>query len=236
MRINKFLASCGVASRRASEELILKGKVQINGVVVKNLATEVLESDQVKVNGKIVKLQDDFTYLVINKPKTYICSCSDEKDRKIVLDLLPKEYKEKRLFPVGRLDYDTEGLLILTNDGDFANKLAHPSNQVSKTYNAVVENKLKISDIKKLESGTSFNGVQYSKCHINVLNTDATGTLVQVIIHEGRNHQVKNMFKSIDNRVVSLKRVAIGNLELGDLPKGKIKEFKKELLEKLIEC
>lgn len=160
MRINKYLAECGVASRRKSEELVLAGKVTVDGKKVTELSTDVdIENSRVTVNGKIVHPINKHIYLKMNKPKGYVCTTSDDKGRKTVLDLLPEKYRDKRIFPVGRLDYDTEGLLILTTDGDLAQKLSHPSHEIAKTYVAKVEGTVPEPDLAKLRKGVMIDGV-----------------------------------------------------------------------------
>ena len=170
MRINKYLSECGVASRRGADELIKDGVVKINGKVA-NIGDDVSPSDSVSVNGKTVSAAKKFEYYVLNKPKGYICSVKDEKGRKTVMDLLPKG---KRLFPVGRLDYDTEGLLIITNDGDLTFKLTHPKNEVPKTYLVKTENKISEEDVAKLRGGVYIDGVKTKKCNVRFIEKTET--------------------------------------------------------------
>lgn len=224
MRINKYLAECGVASRRKSEELIKDGRVKLNGRRVVELATEIKDGDIVTVDGKKVQ-PSSFVYLMLNKPKGCVCTTSDEHGRKTVLDLLPPQYADKRIFPVGRLDYDTEGLLILTNDGDLANRLTHPRNDIEKSYIANVEGKVTEDELNKLRAGIVLDGVKTKKCRITVLQEEEKLTRAEVVISEGRNRQVRRMFESINRTVAFLKRVAIGDLRLGGLYRGKVREL-----------
>ena len=163
MRINKFLAESGVASRRASDEMIKDGVVKINGRIAK-LGDEVEMGDSVSVNGKLINTVKKYDYYMMNKPKGYVCTVKDDKGRKTVMDLLPNN--SKRIFPVGRLDYDSEGLLILTNDGDLTFKLTHPKNEVPKTYLVKTEKPVSDEDLGKLRSGVIIDGVKTKKCNI----------------------------------------------------------------------
>ena len=229
MRINKFLAECGIASRRNSEILVNEGRVTLNGKKVVNLATDVdPENDRVTVDGKIVHNINKHIYLKMNKPKGYVCTTSDEKGRKTVIDLLPDKYKEKRLFPIGRLDYDTEGLLLLTTDGDVAQKLAHPRNEITKTYVAKVEGEVKEHELAKLRKGVMIDGVMTKKCKVKLLEKEDELSRVEVTISEGRNRQVRKMFESIEREVIFLKRVSIGEIKLGGVPRGTVRELRED--------
>ena len=227
MRINKFLAECGVASRRNSEQLVLEGRVKINNKVVTKLATEVdPEIDLVSVDGKPVKPIGKHLYIMLNKPKGYVCTVSDEYGRKTVMDILGDKYPGKRIFPVGRLDYDTEGLLLLTTDGDLANRLMHPRNEISKTYVAKIEGEISEAELNKLRSGVELDGVKTKKCKVKLLGFDENLSRIEVVITEGRNRQVRRMFESINRDVVFLKRTAIGDIKLGGLYRGNFRELK----------
>jgi len=227
MRINKFLAECGIASRRNSEILVNEGRVTLNGKKVVNLATDVdPENDRVTVDGKIVHAINKHIYLKMNKPKGYVCTTSDEKGRKTVIDLLPDKYKGKRLFPIGRLDYDTEGLLLLTTDGQVAQKLAHPSNEIPKTYVANVEGEVKEHELAKLRKGVMIDGVMTKRCKVKLLEKDDDISRIEVTISEGRNRQVRKMFESIEKEVVFLKRVSVGEIKLGGVPRGTVRELR----------
>ena len=229
MRINKYLAECGIASRRNSEILVNEGRVTLNGKKVVNLATDVdPENDRVTVDGKIVHNINKHIYLKMNKPKGYVCTTSDEKGRKTVIDLLPDKYKEKRLFPIGRLDYDTEGLLLLTTDGDVAQKLAHPRNEITKTYVAKVEGEVKEHELAKLRKGVMIDGVMTKKCKVKLLEKEDELSRIEVTISEGRNRQVRKMFESIEREVIFLKRVSIGEIKLGGVPRGTVRELRED--------
>lgn len=234
MRINKFLAECGIASRRNSEEFVLAGRVCLNGKKVTTLTTDVdVYNDRVTVDGKIVHAINKNIYLKMNKPKGYVCTMSDDKGRKTVIDLIPDKYKDKRIFPVGRLDYDTEGLLLLTTDGDMAHKLSHPSNEVTKTYIAKVEGEIPEHKIAQLRKGVIIDGVPTKKCKIKLLEKDEKFSRFEVIISEGRNRQIRKMFESIEKEVVFLKRVSIGEIKLGGVTRGTVRELRNDEIEYL---
>lgn len=223
MRINKFIAESGVASRRASDELIKDGYVKINGRIAK-LGEEVdINSDSVTVKGKPVSLVKKFDYYIMNKPKGCVCTVKDDKGRKTVMDLLPPNMK--RIFPVGRLDYDTEGLLILTNDGDLTFKLTHPKNEVPKTYLVKTEKPVSDEDLAKLRSGVIVDGVKTKKCNVRLIETNKTGSKLHVTITEGRNRQVRKMFEAVNNCVDFLKRIKIGDLTLTGLDRGQVRQL-----------
>ena len=233
MRINKYLAMCGVSSRRKAEEFVLQGMVKVNGTVITNLAKNIDETkDIVLLNGQKLTLPESFVYYLLNKPKGYVCTLSDEKGRKTIVDLI--EGIDKRVFPVGRLDYDSEGLLLLTNDGDFAYKLTHPSNQVPKTYIVKVEGSVVESELAVLRAGVVVDGVRYNKCKVKVLNVDEKTTRMEVIITEGKNREIRNMFKAIGKEVILLKRVAEGSIRLGGLSRGEYRELKPEEVNRIM--
>lgn len=234
MRINKFLAECGIASRRNCEALVTAGRVRINGKTVKLLATDVdPENDLVSVDDKPVKLIARHLYIALNKPKGYVCTTSDEFGRKTVMDFFEGKYPGKRIFPVGRLDYDTEGLLILTTDGDLSNRLMHPRNEIPKTYVAKIEGEISESDLNKLRQGVMLDGVRTKKCKVRLLGFENNVSRIEVVITEGRNRQVRRMFESINRDVVFLKRTAIGNIKLGGLYRGNFRELKDNEVEYL---
>lgn len=222
MRINKYLADCGVASRRGCDKLILDGEVTVNGKVCA-VGQDVLDGDIVEVGGKKVVKAKKFEYYILNKPKGYICTVSDEKGRKTVMDLLPKT--ETRIVPVGRLDYDTEGLLILTNDGDLTFRLTHPKNEIPKTYLVKIEGNITDLALSKLRGGVSIDGQMTKKCSVRIGEVTKTDTKIYITITEGRNRQVRKMFESIGKEVVFLKRVKIGDLTLRGLDRGKCRKL-----------
>ncbi len=222
-RLQKFLSECGVASRRKSEELILKGKVSVNGNVVFELGTKVNEKDVVEVDGIEVKRQVK-EYYVLYKPDKTICSVHDEKGRKTVIDLI--DTKEK-IFPVGRLDYDTTGVLLLTNDGEIANKLTHPKCNIEKTYYAKVDGIIRVDELKKLENGILLDGImtKKSKAKLKKIDKKNNKSYVELTITEGRNHQVKNMFASVGHKVLKLKRIKYAYFDLEGLSMGEYRKL-----------
>ena len=234
MRINKFLAECGIASRRNCETLVTAGRVKVNGKTVTMLATDVdPEFDLVSVDEKPVMPIARHLYLALNKPKGYVCTTNDEFGRKTVMDFFEGKYPGKRIFPVGRLDYDTEGLLILTTDGDLSNRLMHPRNEIPKTYVAKIEGEIAESDLNKLRQGVILDGVKTKKCKVRLLGTENNVSRVEVVITEGRNRQVRRMFESINRDVIFLKRTAIGDIKLGGLYRGNFRELKENEIEYL---
>lgn len=219
MRLNKYIASCGVASRRGADALIVQERVTVNGRVVDTVGVDINpDTDTVAVDGTLLLFADKKVYIMLNKPAGVLSTCRDDRGRKTVLDLVGDV--GVRLFPVGRLDYDTEGLLLLTNDGDFAYRCTHPRHEVNKTYTALVHGRLDEQAIRRLESGVVLNGVKTAPAVINVLQRAGKETRLEITIHEGRNRQIKRMFESVSCHVMSLKRVSFGSLSLGDLPVG----------------
>ncbi len=221
-RLQKYLSSCGIASRRKSEELILAGKVKVNGVVVRELGTKVSDKDEVEVeNMEVYRKQKE--YYLLYKPEKTICSVSDDKGRVTVVDLI--ETNEK-IFPVGRLDYDTTGLLLLTNDGELTNKLTHPKGCIEKTYVAKVSGIVTGKEIHELENGIELDGVKTKKARAKLKKMDKKNnkSYVELTITEGRNHQVKNMFVALNHKVLKLKRT---NYAFFDLEGLKIGEYRR---------
>ncbi len=233
MRINKYLAACGFASRRASEQLVTDGRVKVNGKTITSLATSVEEDDMVTVDAKRAQPIHKHIYLMLNKPKGYITTTSDEKGRTTVMELLGNKFEGKRIFPVGRLDYDTEGLLLLTTDGDLCNRISHPRNEITKTYVVKIENEVREEELEKLRQGVVLDGVKTKRCRITVLSFDGKITRLEVVIGEGRNRQVRRMFESINREVIFLKRVGVGELKLGGLGRGTWRELKPREIEYL---
>ncbi len=229
-RIQKVIANSGYTSRRKAEELLIKGKVKVNGIVVKELGTLVDSSDTIEVEGNILK-KDLKVYILLNKPRGVVTTTSDDKMRKTVLDLI--DVKE-RIYPIGRLDYDTTGVLILTNDGNLTNGLIHPSNNVDKVYIAKIKGIIKSDDIKKLSKGVIIDGKKTSKAFAKIKKIDKKKniSIVELTIHEGRNHQVKKMFEVCGYEVLKLKREKFAFLDVKSLKPGEyrhlsIKEVKK---------
>lgn len=231
MRINKFLAESGVASRRACDKIIEEGRVKVNGRVV-GLGVEVDEiNDSVSVDGKRVFLAKKNEYYIMNKPKGYVCTVKDDKGRKTVMDLLPKN--TSRIFPVGRLDYDSEGLLIFTNDGDLANRLMHPSSEIPKTYLVRTEGETPEKLLDRLRTGVEIDGKMTKKCNIRVIETCKDYTKLHVTITEGRNREIRKMFETVGKNVDFLKRIKIGDLGLRGLNRGEVRKLSPEEVEYL---
>jgi pseudouridine synthase len=221
MRINKFLADKGIASRRHADEMIANGRVKINGQTA-TLGATVEETDEVLVDDVIVsQTEKKEEYYIMNKPKGVICTVSDDRGRKTVMDYLPET--AGRVFPVGRLDYETEGLLILTNDGDTAFRLTHPTSEVPKTYLARIEGTMTEKDLNRIRSGVELDGVLTKKCKAHIVETNKAYTKVHITITEGRNRQVRRMFEAIGRTVAFLKRVSIGKLKLTGLDRGEVR-------------
>lgn len=219
MRLNKYIAECGVASRRGADGLIEEGRIKVNGKSVTQPGTVIDEdNDTVLLDGKKIERVRRSIYLMLNKPKGCVSTVKDDKGRKTVLDYI--DIKDKRLFPIGRLDYDSEGLLLLTNDGDLAFKLTHPSHDIPKTYIAKVEGEVPESDLAVLRKGIVLDGIQTHRAKIKFLEYNEGISRLEVTIYEGRNRQVRRMFESIGKQVVFLKRTGIGDLRLGGLSRG----------------
>ena len=230
-RLQKYLSSCGVASRRKSEELITSGHVKVNGTVIKELGFKVNEKDKVTVDDVDIKREEKVYYLLY-KPEKIICSVKDEKGRQTVIDLVNTNEK---IFPVGRLDYDTSGVLLLTNDGELSNKLTHPSHNISKTYYAKLEGIVNPKDIKALEKGIELDGVKTKRAYAKIKKIDKKNnkSYVELTITEGRNHQVKNMFAYFGYKVLKLKRVSYEFLDLSGLSIGEYRKLNAKEIKKL---
>lgn len=231
-RLQKVIADAGVTSRRKAEELIVNGKVRVNGEVVKTLGVKVRGNDIVEVNGVMLQNERVKKYYLLNKPRGVISSVHDDKNRPTVVDYIDTD---ARIYPVGRLDYDTTGLIILTNDGDLANKLAHPRNKIPKTYIAKIEGLLNKDDIDRLKSGVMIDGrkVAVEDFKIRDKDFDKKTSLVEVTIVEGRNHIVKRMFESLKHPVIRLSRIKIAFLEIGKLKSGQYRELTIKEIKKL---
>ena len=217
-RLQKVIANSGVASRRKAEELIVNNKVKVNGNIVNTLGAKVDKNDQIEVNGIAIS-KEEKVYYVLNKPREVITSVTDDKGRKTVVDLIKED---KRIYPVGRLDYDTTGLLILTNDGDLANLLMHPKNEIDKCYVAKITGMLSPKEMMTLKTGVVIDGVKTRKSRVKVRKTDkeSNTSIVEIVIHEGKNHQVKKMFEAVGHEVLKLKREKIAFLDLKGLKSG----------------
>ena len=232
MRLNKYLADCGVASRRKAEEIIKAGRVTINKKVVTDLATQVeVSRDVVFVDGKKVVPNLNKVYFMFYKPKGCVTTTSDDRNRKTIYDFLVDI--EQKVLPVGRLDYDSEGLLLLTNDGDLQHKLTHPSSEIPKTYIVKIEGNIVESDLAIIRKGAVVNGERYGSAKVTVLDKEEKTTRLEVVITEGKNREIRNMFAAVEKNVIFLKRVAIGDLRLGGLSRGKYRELRSEEVEYL---
>lgn len=232
-RLQKVIAYAGVASRRKAEQLILEGKVKVNGKVVTELGTKVSKSDVVEVNG--VKLEkEDKVYFLLYKPRGVISAVTDDKGRKTVVDLF-KNQVEERIFPVGRLDYDTTGVLLLTNDGEFANLMTHPRYKIDKKYIARLKGIPAIEDLKKLQKGIRLEDGMTLPAKVSMTTVDrkANKAICEITIHEGRNRQVRRMFEAIGTPVVKLKREQFGFLDLTGLNPGEWRELTKHEVKRL---
>ncbi len=230
-RLQKYLAEAGIASRRKCEELILQGKVEVNGTIITELGTKVTPNDIVKYNGKIVETEDEKVYILLNKPIGYITTAHEQFGRDKVLDLIKIN---KRIVPVGRLDMYTSGALILTNDGELVNKLTHPKNEINKTYNVTLKGIITQQEIEKLKNGVKIDDEYITKpAQVKILKIDEekNTSRIQIIIHEGKNRQVRKMCEAIDKKVLALHRSKIGNIDVKDLKLGEWKYLSlKEIL------
>ena len=234
MRLNKYIAAAGLASRRKADELIACGNVKINGLTIKELGTDVKEGDIVEVNGRVIQPETKHVYIMLNKPIGYITSLEDEKDRPTVVELLTDV--NERVFPIGRLDYNTSGLLLLTNDGDLAYKLTHPKHHIYKTYRARVQGVLSKERIAKLSKGVDIGGFVTSKANVKLIKQGERSAIVEIQIYEGKNRQVRKMFAAVGNRVQELERVAVGELYLGHLKEGHYRKLTPKEIEYLKNC
>jgi len=234
MRINKYIAQAGIASRRKADELIANGNVKINGAVMKEPGYDVQDGDKVEVNGKLLSGPKKMEYVLINKPLGMVTTVDDDKDRLTVMECV-KDI-DARLFPVGRLDYNTSGALIMTNDGDLAYRITHPKHEVYKTYRARVAGVLSNEKVAKLRKGVDIGGFVTSRAKVNVIKGNAHSTIVEISIHEGKNRQVRKIFAAVGNPVQELERIAIGEIRLGHLKEGHYRKLTREEVEYLRNC
>ena len=212
------MAHAGIASRRAAEELIVRGKVRVNGKVVRELGTTVDPADRVDVSGKVVVFEQAPAYLLMHKPVNVVTTMHDPQGRRTVAQLIPKGLP--RVVPVGRLDYDTSGVLLLTNDGELANRLTHPRYGVEKTYRAVIRGKLTPAELKQLQAGVQLDEHRAGEARLRVVASARETSVLDLTIHEGKNRQVRRMFEAVGHPVLELVRLRFGPLKLGDLPPG----------------
>ena len=222
VRLQKYIAMSGAASRRAAEALIDEGRVKVNGQKITAQGTKVeIGADIVTLDNIELKIKQKNYYIMLNKPEGYVSTVKDQFDRPTVLQLVQNDLKDVRLFPVGRLDYETEGLLLLTNDGDFTYKVTHPKFNTQKTYIATLKGGITIPGLNKLRRGVVIDDYKTSPAQVEILDAYDGQTVVQITIHEGRNRQVRKMFEAVGSKVAHLKRIKIGDIELGNLPLGR---------------
>ena len=228
MRLQKYMAECGVASRRKCEEMIEQGRVTVNGEQVTRQGVQIdPDRDQIWVDGKKLCPRDQLVYVMLNKPKGVVTTASDQFGRKNVVDLVDCSC---RIFPVGRLDYDTEGLLFLTNDGDFAYRMTHPGHRIDKCYLALVKGIPGEQTLEQLRRGVELDGRKTAPAKAELAGTEGENGLVRLTIHEGRNRQVRRMLEQVGFPVLSLRRISVGGVRLGTLPVGKWRHLTREEL------
>jgi len=234
LRLQKFMAENGVASRRKCEELISSGLVKVNGIIISELGYKIdSEKDIVEVNGRIIEPSDtELVYYLLNKPKGYVSTAKDQFARPNVVSLIESDL---RLYPVGRLDYDTEGLIIITNDGELTNKLTHPSYKITKEYEAVVKGVVAQKAIGTFERGIDIGGYVTRPAKMQIVEQRKDNSLIRIVISEGKNRQVRKMCAVIGHEVISLRRIAIGALGIGDLGVGKYRELSRDEVFGLVE-
>ncbi|MEE1013231.1 MAG: pseudouridine synthase [Clostridia bacterium] len=235
VRLQKFLAHCGVASRRGAETLIAQGRVSVNGTVITEMGVQIdEENDRIMVDGVPVQPEKKMVYVLLNKPVGYVTTVSDDKGRNTVMDLVADI--PVRIYPVGRLDYDTEGLLLMTNDGDLTYRITHPKNNVEKTYVAEVTGNISMNTLIQLRNGVYLDGVKTSPAKVEVIGATRFGTKLEITIHEGKNRQVRRMFEAVGCIVKKLKRTREAGLILGHVPLGhwrKLTEAEVNMLKKI---
>lgn len=226
MRLQKYLATCGVASRRTAEKMIADGRVSVDGEVITEMGVQVEIGQDIRVDGKLVTPEPEKKYIMYHKPAGEVTTASDPEGRATVLDKF-RDFPV-RLYPVGRLDYDSEGLLLLTNDGDLTERVLHPSHEVEKVYLARVSNELTVEEARRLENGVMVDGRRTARAKVKILGFKNLYTDILVSIHEGRNRQVRKMVMAVGHEVVMLRRIRFGPLKLGDLPRGMWRELTAE--------
>ena len=225
-RVQKFISKSGICSRRSAEKLIEEGRVKVNGIIIK-LGDQCFETDEIKIDDKIIDIQKEKNiYIVMNKKRGVVCTCSDEFGRKTVFDSLGKNYREIKLFTVGRLDKETTGLLLITNDGDFAQKIIHPSKNIEKEYFVELDRNIRQKDIESIENGLILDNYKLSKCRIKKVSEKN----IFISIHEGKKRQIRRIFEKKGYMTLKLERVRIGGMKLDklNLKEGQYLEMKKE--------
>lgn len=230
-RLQKRIAEQSDYSRRKAEELIIEGKVSVNGKIIQELGYKVNDKDKIEIEGVALNTNEK-KYFILNKPEKCVSTVSDDKGRKTVIDFIKTKAK---VYPIGRLDYDTTGILLLTNDGDFANLLMHPSSNIEKVYSAKIDGIMTLADIKELKQGVVIDGYKTKECRVKVrkVNNKTNTSIIEIGINEGRNHQVKKMFKALGFNVLKLDRIRYGILTIENLKRGESKELSKKDVSRL---
>ena len=230
-RLQKAIANSGICSRRKAEELIIAGKVEVNGKLVTELGTKVNDKDEIVVDGKLIE-KEEKVYFLLNKPRGVVSTVSDEKNRTTVVDIIDTD---KRIYPIGRLDYDTTGVLILTNDGEFANLMMHPKNEIDKVYLAKVQGIVTGNEVKQLENGVLIEGIKVysSRVKVKKIDKEKEQSFIEITIHEGKNHQVKKMFESVNLPVIKLTREKIAFLTVNNLKSGEYRKLNNKEIHQL---
>lgn len=235
-RLQKIIAESGLCSRRKAEQLILEGRVKVNGVIIDTLGCKASFNDEILVDNKPLKKEEKLVY-ILNKPKNVISSSSDDKGRKTVIDLIDSK---KRIYPLGRLDYDSSGLILLSNDGDLMQKIIHPKNKIEKVYEVKIDGLITLQEINKLEKGIRIDNYTTAPSSFKLIKTNQNKktSFLQVTIHEGKNRQIRKMFKAIGYNVIDLKRIKEANISLGNLKAGEyrlLKPFEVKQLKKYLD-
>jgi len=218
-RIQKLIAQSGFCSRRKAEELIVEGRVKVNGNIVTELGTKADVNDIIMVDNKKINIENK-VYILMNKPRNVVCSAKDDRGRKTVVDLINNV--NERVYPIGRLDFDTTGVLLLTNDGDLTNKLIHPSKEINKTYRVTIEGFANEDQLERIRNGIKLDGVMTSEAYVEIVkvNKEKRKSIINITIHEGKNHQVKRMFNTVGLNVLKLNRIEFAGFKVGGLKEG----------------
>lgn len=232
IRLQKYLSDCGVASRRKAEEMISEGIVKVNGRKVELGTKIIVGKDTVTIGGKVVQQNDEKVYIMLHKPRGYITTMSDERDRKCVAQLVKDV--GVRVYPVGRLDRESEGLLLFTNDGEFANAITHPKKHIPKTYRVTIRPSISEEDITKLQLGVELDGRMTAPAEVFVIEKQEGRVVLEVTIYEGRNRQIRRMFESLNIEVARLKRISIGGVKLGMLQIGAWRNLDEREIKRLL--
>ncbi len=232
-RLQKIIASSGISSRRTAEKMITEGRVTVNNEVVRQLGRKAdIDEDEIRIDGKLILPEESKVYLVLNKPKGYVTTLRDPQGRPVVADLLSGI--SERIFPVGRLDYDSEGLLLMTNDGDFSLKIQHPRFMIPKTYMVKIEGNLTISDINKLQDGIKLKDGKFKPVSFHILKTNRKSCWLSLTIAEGRNRLLRRVFETLDHAVIRLTRTAIADINLGRMRVGTFRHLTRKEVQKLL--